>query len=125
MSRWPNILMYCLGTDIDPEKVGEIDADFTFLRDQGLIRPIQRALDEKGKPIGKQHYRVNYTMVIKVSDRDLSCEYLSSISLRTPPRCGRSRENMGLTSVGYAVYNGQIRQRCRLNIASAFDPGVK
>lgn len=26
---------------------------------------------------------------------------------------------------GYAIYDGQIKQKCKLNIAPAFRPGVK
>ncbi|KAI0452302.1 hypothetical protein F5B21DRAFT_527159 [Xylaria acuta] len=60
------------------EKIGEIVADFTFLRDQGLIHPIDPVTDEKtGKTIGKRHYRVNYTMVIRVVERDLQCKWAS------------------------------------------------
>ena len=57
------------------EKVGEIVADFTFLRDQGLIQPIAAAVDEQGRKIGKRHYKVTYTMLIQVVDRDLQCEF--------------------------------------------------
>ncbi|KAI8624105.1 hypothetical protein F5Y19DRAFT_481002 [Xylariaceae sp. FL1651] len=81
------------------EKIGEIVADFTFLRDRGLIHPIDPVTDEKtGKTVGKRHYKVNYTMVIRVVDRDLQC---------------------------YAIYNGVPIQKCKINIASAFKPGVK
>lgn len=58
------------------EKVGEIVVDFTFLRTEGLIQPVCRSKTDKGKYVGKRHYRVTYTMVIKVVDRDLRCESL-------------------------------------------------
>lgn len=58
------------------EKVGEIIVDFTFLRNEGLIQPVDGGTNEFGKSVGKRHYRVTYTMVIKVVDRDLRCESL-------------------------------------------------
>jgi len=58
------------------EKVGEIVVDFTFLRTEGLIEPVERVKNKRGKPVGRRHYRVTYTMVIKVVDRDLRCESL-------------------------------------------------
>ncbi|KAK4170972.1 hypothetical protein QBC36DRAFT_305615 [Triangularia setosa] len=80
------------------EKIGEIVVDFTFLRQDGLIHPIDGGVDEKGRRVGKRHYRVTYTMVIRVVGRDLQC---------------------------YAIYDGKVRRRCKINIASAFRPGVK
>ncbi|RYP70522.1 hypothetical protein DL769_004936 [Monosporascus sp. CRB-8-3] len=83
------------------QKVGRIVVDFTFLRDQGLIQPIYNHIPEgrnKGMRVGKPHYQVDYTMVIKVVDRDLRC---------------------------YAIYGGEIVKKCKINIAAAFSPGVK
>ncbi|KAB5518088.1 hypothetical protein GE09DRAFT_1045090 [Coniochaeta sp. 2T2.1] len=80
------------------EKAGEIVVDFTFLRDEGLIQPVDGGVNAKGRRIGKRHYRVTFTMVIKVVDRDLQC---------------------------IAIYDGRVRQKCKINIASAFSPGVK
>ncbi|KAL2137237.1 hypothetical protein VTI74DRAFT_6448 [Chaetomium olivicolor] len=80
------------------EKVGEIVVDFTFLRKEGLIQPVDGGVNDRGKRVGKRHYRVTYTMVIKVVDRDLQC---------------------------YAIYDGRVRKKCKINIASAFRPGVK
>ncbi|KAI0433147.1 hypothetical protein F5Y09DRAFT_299802 [Xylaria sp. FL1042] len=77
------------------EEVGRIVVDFTFLRN--LIKPIRETTTD-GKYVGKKHYRVAYTMVIKVRDRDLRC---------------------------YAIYEGRVRVRARINIASAFQPGVE
>lgn len=56
------------------EKIAEIIVDFDFLRLDGLIQPIEGGVDENGKWLGKRHYRVEFTMVIKVVDRDLQCE---------------------------------------------------
>ena len=56
------------------ERVGEIVVDFTFLRNEGLIHPVEGGFNRNGKPVGKRHYRVTYTMVMKVVDRDLQCE---------------------------------------------------
>ncbi|KAL2141237.1 hypothetical protein VTI28DRAFT_2650 [Corynascus sepedonium] len=80
------------------ERVGEIVVDFTFLRNEGLIHPVEGGFNRNGKPVGKRHYRVTYTMVMKVVDRDLQC---------------------------YAIYDGRVRKKCKINIASAFQPGVK
>ena len=55
--------------------VGEIEVDFTYLRDEGLIFPIEPTVNENGRRIGCRHYKVIYTMVIRVVDRDLECEY--------------------------------------------------
>jgi hypothetical protein len=57
------------------EVAGDIVVDFTFLRDEGLIQPVYGE-NEAGQRVGKLHYRVTYTMVIKVVDRDLQCESL-------------------------------------------------
>ena len=54
--------------------MGEIVVDFTFLREQGLIQPVNGSLNEKYKRVGKKHYKVNFTMFICVVDRDLRCE---------------------------------------------------
>lgn len=59
------------------EKVGEIVVDFTFLRDQGLILPVEPKVNKKGKRVGRKHYLVKYTMQILVVDRDLKCEFSS------------------------------------------------
>ncbi|KAK0653120.1 hypothetical protein B0T16DRAFT_407468 [Cercophora newfieldiana] len=80
------------------EKVGEIEVDFTFLRERGLIRPVKASVDAKGRTIGKRHYRVDYTMLIKIVDRDLQC---------------------------FAIFQGKVMEKCKINIASAFRPGVK
>ncbi|KAI1350063.1 hypothetical protein F5Y01DRAFT_165372 [Xylaria sp. FL0043] len=77
------------------EEVGRITVDFTFLRDQ--LKP-EREMRPDGKYVGKKHYRVAYTMVIQVRDRDLRC---------------------------FAIYGGTVRVRAQINIASAFQPGVK
>ncbi|KAK8073199.1 hypothetical protein PG994_004098 [Apiospora phragmitis] len=80
------------------EKVGEIVADFTFLREQGGLLPTEPGTNSKGKPVGKRHYKVEYKIEIEVVDRDLKC---------------------------YAIYKGDVVKKCRINIASAFRPGVK
>ncbi|KAK8876951.1 Hsp70 chaperone protein [Apiospora arundinis] len=80
------------------EKVGEIVVDFTFLREQGWLLPTEPGTNSKGKPVGKRHYKVEYKIEIEVVDRDLKC---------------------------YAIYKGEVVKKCRINIASAFRPGVK
>ncbi|OTB01781.1 hypothetical protein M426DRAFT_265487 [Hypoxylon sp. CI-4A] len=79
------------------EEIGRIVVDFTFLRDQGLIEAKRETLAD-GREVGKKHYRVAYTMVIKVIGRDLRC---------------------------YAIYGKKIVKRARINIASTFQPGVE
>ncbi|RYP47954.1 hypothetical protein DL768_006109 [Monosporascus sp. mg162] len=78
--------------------VGRIVADFNFLLDEGLITPTDPPRDSNGRQIGRKHYKVQYSMVIQVVDRDLKC---------------------------YAIYNGRKVTECRINIASGFLPGVK
>ncbi|KAG5655397.1 hypothetical protein KAF25_006900 [Fusarium avenaceum] len=81
----------------DAEKVGEIIIDCTFLRDKGRISPVDPIILDNGKQIGKRHYRVNFTMAIRVVDRHLEC---------------------------FAIHSQKIIKRCRINIASGFRPGV-
>ncbi|KAH9904408.1 hypothetical protein F4778DRAFT_780375 [Xylariomycetidae sp. FL2044] len=85
----------------DAQKVGTIEADWTFLITDNLIQPevdVHDADDsDRGAPIGVPHYKVRYTMVLKVVDRDLQC---------------------------YAYYDGKVVVQCQINIASAFAPGV-
>jgi hypothetical protein len=57
---------------LEYEEVGKIVVDFTFLRDQGLIEAKDKTKD--GHPYKTKHYRVIYTMVLKVTDRDLQCK---------------------------------------------------
>lgn len=57
------------------EKVGEIVVDFTYLRDKCIIQPIEGGVNANGKRVGRRHYKVTYTMVIQVVDRDLACKF--------------------------------------------------
>ncbi|CAJ2501486.1 Uu.00g043390.m01.CDS01 [Anthostomella pinea] len=93
LSHWP----VNKGRNKGAEKVGEIRVDFTFLKDRGLIR-LERSTTEEGVVVGEWHYKVHYTMVIKLVDRDLQC---------------------------FAIYDGRVVKKCRINIASGFLPGVK
>ncbi|KAI2609234.1 hypothetical protein GGR54DRAFT_643547 [Hypoxylon sp. NC1633] len=81
----------------EAEEVGRIVVDFTFLREQGLITA-RREKSPFGNYVGKKHYRVAYTMVMRVRGRDLRC---------------------------YAIYNDTIVKRACINIASAFRAGVE
>lgn len=56
--------------------VGKIVVDFTFLREEGLIRPVMGGMNSKGKRVGKKHYKVTYDMAIRVVDRDLQCKFM-------------------------------------------------
>ncbi len=78
-----------------------------------------------GKRIGKKHYKVTFTMILMVVDRDLQCES-DPLLARPKAEC----RVMGLpgnanSPTGYAIYGGQVRKKCRINIASGFRPGVK
>ncbi|KAF5254023.1 hypothetical protein FANTH_1205 [Fusarium anthophilum] len=78
------------------EYVGEIVVDFSSLRDR--LVPVEPTVNGNGQKIGKRHYRVDFTMAIKVVDRDLEC---------------------------FAIHDQKIVKKCRINIASGFRPGVK
>lgn len=49
--------------------IGEITVDFTFLRDEGYIKPVAPVGGQ-----GKRHYRVQYWLVLRVIDRHLECK---------------------------------------------------
>ncbi len=57
--------------------MGQMVVDMTFLRDQGIIKPIQKMKQNReGQevPDGRKYYNVTFDMVIQVTDRDLRCE---------------------------------------------------
>ncbi|KAF4972875.1 hypothetical protein FSARC_646 [Fusarium sarcochroum] len=66
---------YRLSHPNNHEKVGEIVVDFSFLRDQGLIMPTEPSLNKLRRKIGTRHFKVNFTMAIRVVDRDLECKF--------------------------------------------------
>ncbi|PNP81451.1 hypothetical protein FNYG_05257 [Fusarium nygamai] len=78
------------------EYVGEIEVDFSSLRDR--LVPIEPVVKSNKQKIGKRHYRIDFTMAIKVVDRDLEC---------------------------FAIHDQKVVKKCRINIASGFRPGVK
>ncbi|KAF5674771.1 Hsp70 chaperone protein [Fusarium circinatum] len=53
------------------EYVGEIEVDFSSLRDR--LVPIEPIVNKNQQKVGKRHYRIDFTMAIKVVDRDLEC----------------------------------------------------
>lgn len=55
------------------EYVGEIEVDFSSLRDQ--LAPIEPVVNRNQQKVGKRHYRIDFTMAIKVVDRDLECKF--------------------------------------------------
>jgi hypothetical protein len=55
------------------EYVGEIEVDFSSLRDH--LAPIEPIVNGKQQKVGKRHYRIDFTMAIKVVDRDLECMF--------------------------------------------------
>ncbi|KAH7250364.1 uncharacterized protein BKA55DRAFT_690596 [Fusarium redolens] len=79
------------------QKVGVIEVDVSFLRDQNLLTP-KEARVENGIKIGKDHYEIPLTIRMTVIGRDLECR---------------------------AIYKDVYEKKCRLNIASAFKPGVE
>ncbi|KAM0433418.1 hypothetical protein ACHAPT_004296 [Fusarium lateritium] len=81
----------------DAQVAGTLEVDFSFLRDQGLLEPIDPELDENGKPIGKRHWTVEFQIQLKVIGRDLSC---------------------------IVTRDEQVINSCRINIAPGFDLGT-
>ncbi|OIW35554.1 hypothetical protein CONLIGDRAFT_710725 [Coniochaeta ligniaria NRRL 30616] len=61
------------------EKVGEIVVDFTFLRDEGLIQPVDGGVNARGRRVGKRHYRVTFT--IRNSQKTLFVNWLPRQSM--------------------------------------------
>ncbi|RYC58125.1 hypothetical protein CHU98_g8073 [Xylaria longipes] len=80
------------------QRVGRIIVDFTYLRDKGLITPIEPTVSENGQKAGRRHYKIQYKIVLQVVDRDLKC---------------------------FAIYDGRIVTQGRINISSAFPAGTK
>ncbi|RKL08600.1 hypothetical protein BFJ68_g9394 [Fusarium oxysporum] len=78
------------------EYVGEIEVDFSSLRER--LVPIEPIVNGNQQKVGKRHYRIDFTMAIKVVDRDLEC---------------------------FAIHDQKVVKKCRINIASGFRPGVK
>lgn len=81
------------------ELAGQIVADMTFLRTEGLIQPI-KADREEGERF-KRHYKVEFDLVMIVEGRNLRYE------ARYPRGEG-----------------GQVREGGRISIAAAFRPGT-
>jgi hypothetical protein len=93
-----------------------IEVDVSFLRDQSLLTP-KEARVENGIKIGKDHHEIPLTIRMTVIGRDLECEFLqSSIWSGVEPK---------LIGKGRAIYKDVYEKKCRLNIASAFKPGVE
>lgn len=46
----------------------------TFLKTQNHIQPTEPLYDERGSPIGKRHYKVEYEVVMIVDGRNLTFE---------------------------------------------------
>jgi hypothetical protein len=59
-------MLWLTSNTLDVQVAGKILVDMTFLREQGLIKPIS------GK--GKKHYRVEYELVAFVEGRNLRYE---------------------------------------------------
>lgn len=95
--------------------------DFSDLREKGL-KPVEPVIYEDGRTVGKKHYRVNFTMVIQVVDRDLRCKFEPKDFLIIL----KDRFlTIFLIPIGYAIYNQQVKKKCRINISSGFRPGVR
>ncbi|KAM6525643.1 hypothetical protein FALCPG4_011179 [Fusarium falciforme] len=79
------------------QKAGTLEVDFTFLKEQGLIKPIEPEIGKNGKPIGKRHWKVEFLIYFKMIGRDLSC---------------------------IVKRDGKVINSCRINIAPGFDMGT-
>ncbi|KAL9573472.1 hypothetical protein ACKAV7_002016 [Fusarium commune] len=80
------------------ERVGAIQVDISFLRDQGLITPEEAPTNKAGKKVGARRCMITLKMRIKVIGRDLECT---------------------------AIYKDRIEKKCHISIAPAFKPGVE
>ncbi|KAJ4321515.1 hypothetical protein N0V84_005318 [Fusarium piperis] len=76
---------------------GTLVVDFSFLQQQGLIKPIEPEKNKNGKPIGKRHWKVEFLIYLQVIGRDLSC---------------------------IVKRDGKVIESCRINIAPSFDMGT-
>ncbi|KAF5632684.1 Hsp70 family heat shock protein [Fusarium sp. NRRL 52700] len=85
-------------TNKGAERAGAIEVDVSFLRDQGQITPEEAPTDRAGHTIGARHYKIELKIRIRVIGRDLECT---------------------------AIYKDLIEQKCQINIAPAFRPGVE
>ncbi|KAL6365550.1 hypothetical protein LRP88_01547 [Fusarium phalaenopsidis] len=79
------------------QKAGTLEADFNFLKEQGLIKPIEPEIGKNGKPIGTRHWKVEFLIYLKMIGRDLSC---------------------------IVKRDGKVINSCRINIAPGFDMGT-
>ncbi|UPL03875.1 hypothetical protein LCI18_014809 [Fusarium solani-melongenae] len=79
------------------QKAGTLEVDFTFLKEQGLIKPIEPEIGKNGKPIGKKHWKVEFLIYFKVIGRDMSC---------------------------IIKRDGKVINSCRINIAPGFVMGT-
>jgi hypothetical protein len=82
---------------IGAERVGRIVANMTFLRDQGLVQPV----DPEPGTIGKKHYKVEIELVMIVDGRNLRYEARWPVGGR-----------------------GRVQERGQISIAAAFEPGT-
>ncbi|KAF4957458.1 hypothetical protein FGADI_3094 [Fusarium gaditjirri] len=78
------------------EYVGEIEVDFSSLRDQ--LVPIEPIVDNYQQNVGEKHYRIDFMVAIRVVDRNLEC---------------------------FAIHDQNVVQKCRINIAPSFRPEVE
>ncbi|KAJ3464653.1 hypothetical protein MRS44_009439 [Fusarium solani] len=79
------------------QKAGTLEVDFNFLKEQGLIKPIEPEIGKNGKPIGTRHWKVEFLIYLKMIGRDLSC---------------------------IVKRDGKVINSCRINIAPGFDMGT-
>jgi hypothetical protein len=85
----------------------------SFLRDKGYIKITQPELNSSGRPIGKQHYRVEYDLVAIIENRNLRYE------ARWPSKEAVFASDQVLPALP------EVRQTGQLSLAAAFRPGTK
>ncbi|KAF4339125.1 hypothetical protein FBEOM_6945 [Fusarium beomiforme] len=63
------------------ERVGVIEVDFACLRDEGKIMPQEPPIRTDGVKFGKKHFKIDFTMKLRVVGRDLECRLLYVVRL--------------------------------------------
>ncbi|KAF4463869.1 hypothetical protein FALBO_9306 [Fusarium albosuccineum] len=90
------------------EVVGEIVADFTFLKEQNIIRPILPKVDANGNILGESRYEIEWKLRFLVRGGNLDCT--------------------GIAIYRYYDANRQpqkIEIKCRINLVSCFPQGTQ
>ncbi|KAH7235111.1 hypothetical protein B0J15DRAFT_407355 [Fusarium solani] len=67
------------------QKAGTLEVDFNFLKEQGLIKPIEPEIGKNGKPIGTRHWKVEFLIYLKMIGRDLNGKVINSCRINIAP----------------------------------------